>query len=247
MKQVLGCMKKADIDFAMIEDGDRIAVGLSGGKDSTLLLHALSLYRQFSRKKYTLHAFTVTLGLRPFDTTPLAKLCEELKVAYTVRETDIAEILFTQRKEKNPCSLCAKMRRGILMNLANEFHCNKLALGHHGDDGVETLLMSLLYENRLHTFHPVTYLSRADVTAIRPMVYMEEKHIQKVVRRLNLPVVKNPCPVDGHTKRQEIKELLTTLSKSYPHIRESLLQALRKDHQYGLWNKPTQKEKPEKS
>ncbi len=238
MKQVLGCIRKADVDFNMIAPGDRIAVGVSGGKDSVLLLYALWLYKQFSRKEYSLHAFTVSMGLEPFDTSPIQNLCQQLGIAFTLRKTDIAHILFEDRKEKNPCALCAKMRRGILNNLANEQGCNKLALGHHAEDAIETLLMSLLYENRIHTFHPVTYLSRADLTAIRPMAYLSEKQVKRVVRQLDLPVVKNPCPVDGHTKRQEMKELLDSLNKTYPNIRQGLLHALRADKQYSLWEKP---------
>ncbi len=238
MKQVLGCIRKADRDFHMIQSGDKIAIGVSGGKDSLLLLYALSLYKQFSKKDYSLHAFTISLGLEPFHTDSIKALCDDLQVPFTLRKTDIAQILFEERKEKNPCALCSKMRRGILNNLANEFHCNKLALGHHSEDAIETLFMSLLYENRLHTFHPVTYLSRADITAIRPMVYLNEKHIRKVSHQLQLPVVKNPCPVDGHTKRQEMKDLLDQLSKTYPQIREGVLHALRSDKQYGLWEKP---------
>lgn len=242
MKQVLGCIRKADRDFDMIHPGDRIAIGVSGGKDSVLLLYALWLYQQFCRKEYSLHAFTLSIGLEPFDAAPIEKLCQELSIPFTLRKTDIAHILFEQRKEKSPCALCAKMRRGILNNLANEYGCNKLALGHHAEDAIETLLMSLLYENRLHTFHPVTYLSRADITAIRPMVYLREKQVKKVVRALDLPIVKNPCPVDGHTKRQEMKDLLDSLSKTYPQIRESLLHALRSDDQYRLWEKPAKEE-----
>lgn len=238
MKQILGCIRKADLDFNMITPGDKIAVGVSGGKDSVLLLHALALYKKFSKKDYSLHAFTVSMGLEPFDTGKIEALCRELEIPFTLKKTDIAQILFEDRQEKNPCALCSKMRRGILNNLAKEYGCNKLALGHHSEDAIETLLLSLLYENRLHTFHPVTYLSRADITVIRPMVYAREKHIQKLARTLALPIVKNPCPVDGHTKRQEMKDLLDTLSKPYPQIRESLLQSLRSEEQYSLWEKP---------
>ena len=237
MKTVLGCIRRADQDFDMIATGDRIAIGVSGGKDSLLLLQALALYRKFSHKQFSLEALTLKMGLEPFDTAPIASLCERLEVPYTAIDTDIAEILFVHRKESNPCALCAKMRRGGLNELALEKGCRKLALGHHREDVIETLLMSLLFEGRLHTFHPVTYLSRTGMTVIRPMVYLPEKHVIHMAKELRLPVVHNPCPANGHTKRQEMKELLATLSKTYPEIRERMLHALQNKEQYGLWDK----------
>ena len=237
MKTVLGCIRKADTDFEMIAPGDRIAVGVSGGKDSLLLLHALSLYRRFSGKDFTLQAITLKLGLEPFDVTPIAALCERIDVPYTVIDTEIAHIIFDLRKETNPCALCAKMRRGALNDAAKALGCNKVALGHHRDDAIETLLMSLLFEGRLHTFHPNTYLSRKGVTVIRPMIYVPEKHVKHMVRVLDLPVVKNPCPADGHSKREEIKSLIRTLSRDYPQIKDYMIAALRNTDQYGLWDK----------
>ena len=237
MKTVLGCVRKADTDFEMIAPGDRIAVGVSGGKDSLLLLHALSLYRKFSGKDFTLQAITLKLGLEPIDVAPIAALCERLDVPYTVIDTEIAHIIFDLRKETNPCALCAKMRRGALNDAAKALGCNKVALGHHRDDAIETLLMSLLFEGRLHTFHPNTYLSRKGVTVIRPMIYVPEKHVKHMVRVLDLPVVKNPCPADGHSKREEIKSLIRTLSRDYPQIKDYMIAALRNTDQYGLWDK----------
>jgi len=237
MKTVLGCVRRADQDFHMIAAGDKIAVGVSGGKDSLLLLHALALYKRFSHMDYTLHAFTMSMGLEPFDTTGIQALCDELNVPFTRRDTQIGEILFDIRKEKNPCALCAKMRRGVLNDLAVEYGCNKLALGHHREDALETLLMSLLYEARLHTFHPVTYLSRTNLTIIRPLVYLSEKHVIHMAKELKLPIVKSPCPYDGHTKRQEMKDLLKDLTKRYPDAKEYMLSALKNDKEYGLWNK----------
>ena len=237
MKEILGCIRRADQDYHMIESGDRVAVGVSGGKDSVLLLYALSLYRKFSGKDFTLQAITLKLGLEPFDVAPIAALCDKLDVPYTVIDTEIAHIIFNVRKETNPCALCAKMRRGALNDAAKELGCNKVALGHHRDDAIETLLMSLLFEGRLHTFHPNTYLSRKGVTVIRPMIYVPEKHVKHMVKVLDLPVVKNPCPADGHSKREEIKELIRTLSRDYPQVKDYMIAALRNTEQYGLWDK----------
>jgi len=236
MKIVLGCIRRADQDFDLIADGDRIAVGVSGGKDSLLLLSALSLYRKFSHKNFKLEALTLKMGFEPFDTAPVAALCEGLEVPYVTRDTDIADILFVHRKETNPCALCAKMRRGALNNLARERGNNKLALGHHREDALETLMMSLLFEGRLHTFHPKTYLSRCDITVIRPMVYLPEAEVKRMAKVLELPVIHNPCPANGNTKRQEMKELLADLSKTYPQLKERMLHALQNKAQYGLWD-----------
>ena len=236
MKTVLGCIRKADTDFGMIAPGDRIAVGVSGGKDSLLLLYALSLYRKFSGKDFTLQAITLKLGLEPFDVSGIAQLCERIDVPYTVLDTEIAHVIFDIRKESNPCALCAKMRRGALNDAAVAAGCNKVALGHHREDAIETLLMSLIFEGRLHTFHPNTYLSRRNITVIRPMVYVPEKHVIHMVRTLELPVVKNPCPADGNSKREEIKQLIATLCKTYPHLKDYMLSALQNTAQYGLWD-----------
>ena len=236
MKTVLGCIRKADTDFDMIAPGDRIAVGVSGGKDSLLLLYALSLYRKFSAKDFTLHAITLKLGLEPFDVSGIAALCKQLDVPYTVIDTEIAHVIFDIRKESNPCALCAKMRRGALNDAALSLGCSKVALGHHRDDAIETLLMSLIFEGRLHTFHPNTYLSRKGITVLRPMVYVPEKHVIHMVRTLELPTVKNPCPEDGNSKREEIKHLIKTLSKTYPQLKDYMLAALRNTEQYGLWD-----------
>ena len=160
MKKTLGCLRRADQDFHLIEPGDRIIIGVSGGKDSLLLLHALGLYRRFSRKDFTLLAVTVTMGLEPFDLSPIRDLCARLGIDYLVRETEIGKIIFEYRQEKNPCALCAKMRRAVLANTCVEQGFNKIALGHHREDAVETLLMSLFYEGRFHTFHPKTTMSR---------------------------------------------------------------------------------------
>lgn len=237
MKEVLGCLRRADEDFRMIAPGDHVAVGVSGGKDSLLLLYALALYRRFSKNPYTLTAVTLTMGLQPFDLGGVRALCETLGVPYIVRETEIGKVIFEERKEKNPCSLCAKMRRGALVDLCLETGANKLALGHHRDDAIETLLMSLFYEGRFHTFHPKTYLSRTGITAIRPLCYLPEYHVRHMVQELNLPVVKSPCPANGETKRQEMKELMQALRKRYPDAPDRFLHALQSDKQYDLWQK----------
>ena len=238
MKEVLGCLRRADEDFHMISPGDHVAVGVSGGKDSLLLLVALALYRRFCKNPYRLTAVTLTMGLEPFDLSGVKKLAQELEVEYVVRETEIGKVIFEERKEKNPCSLCAKMRRGALSDLCRELGCNKLALGHHRDDAIETLFLSMLYEGRIHTFHPVTYLSRSQLTQISPLVYLPEKHVLHMVRTLNLPVVQSPCPANGHTKREDIKELLDGICKRIPNARQLLLSALQNEEQYGLWEKP---------
>mgnify|MGYP002411271497 FL=1 len=238
MKQVLGCLRRADQDFRMIEPGDRVAVGVSGGKDSLLLLYALSLYRKFSKAPFELAAFTLTMGLEPFDTASVAALCEALGVNYTVKKTEIGKIVFEERREKNPCALCAKMRRGALNDLCAESGFNKLALGHHRDDAIETLFLSLLYEGRLHTFHPVTHLPRSGITQIRPLIYLPEKHVIHMAKVLKLPVIPSPCPANGHTKRDEIEALLDGICKKVPNARELMLSAPQNEAQYGLWNKP---------
>lgn len=237
MKKVLGCIRRACEDFHLIEDGDIVAVGVSGGKDSLLLLYALSLYRKFASQRFEVKGLTLTMGLEPFDTSKVAALCEKLGVEYIVRPTEIGRIIFEERHEKNPCSLCAKMRRGALNDLAKECGCNKVALGHHRDDALETLLLCLLHEGRIHTFHPKSYLSKADLTVIRPMVYLPEKHIIHVAREMQLPIIPSPCPANGATEREEMKYLLDSLCKLYPNAREMMLSALQNEAQYGLWNK----------
>lgn len=236
MKKTLGCIRKADQDFGLIAPGDRIAIGVSGGKDSLLLLHALSLYRKFSHKDFSLLAITVSLGLEPFDTAPIRQLCDQLDIPYLVRETEIGKIIFEYRKEKNPCALCAKMRRAVLANTCVEQHCGKLALGHHREDAIETLLMSLFYEGRFRTFHPKSTMSRTGVTVIRPLVYLPESHVKHMVKVLDLPLVHSPCPANGDTSRAEMKDLLRRLRQIFPDANERFLHALQQDH-YDLWQK----------
>ena len=236
MKKTLGCIRKADTDFSLIEPGDRIAVGVSGGKDSLLLLHALSLYQKFSHKDFSLLAVTVGMGLEPFDLTGVRKLCGDLGIPYIVKNTQIGEIIFDLRQEKNPCALCAKMRRAVLATACRENGCNKLALGHHREDAIETLLMSLFYEGRFHTFHPKTVLSRTGITVIRPLVYVPESHVRHMDRILSLPVVQSPCPVNGKTTRAEMEQLIRKMKKLFPDAPERFLHALQHEP-YDLWQK----------
>lgn len=247
MKEILGCIRRADQDFGMIEDGDRVAVGVSGGKDSLLLLYALSLYRRFSPHPFTLQAVTLTMGLEPFDLSGVQALCDRLEVPYVVRETQIGRIVFEERREKNPCALCAKMRRGALNDLCRELGVTKLALGHHRDDALETLLMSLLYEGRLHTFQPVTRFDRTPLVQIRPLIYAPEKVIVHYARRLDLPVVASPCPANGRTKREDMKDLLDLICRRVPNARELMLSALRNTEQYGLWPAARRADEPRNS
>ena len=236
MKTTLGCIRRADEECHMIQPGDKVAVGVSGGKDSLLLLHAMSLYRMVRHQDFDLCAIMLTTGKEKPDTSAIEALAQEVGVPLTVRHTELYQILFEIRKDPNPCALCAKMRRAMLCDVCKELGANKLALGHHRDDALETLLMSLLYEGRLHTFHPCSYMSRSQLTVIRPMIFLPEKHVIHMQKELNLPVLKNPCPADGYTKRQEMKELLSELTKRYPTLKDSMLSALKNEAQYSLWN-----------
>jgi len=236
MKTTLGRLRRADQDYQLIDPGDHVAVGVSGGKDSLLMLYTLSLYRRV-RKDFTLQAIMLTSGPTPPDTTAIEAFCAKLDVPIVVRYTDLYQILFELRNDRSPCPLCAKMRRAMLCDMSLELGCTKLALGHHREDALETFLMSLIYEGRIHTFHPKTYMSRTGITVIRPMVYLPERDVIHMQRKLDLPVLHNDCPANGHTKRQEMKELLHELAKRYPHLEETMLSALKNDEQYSLWER----------
>lgn len=237
MKRVLGYLRRAAEEFDMIKDGDRIAVGVSGGKDSMLLLYALWLYKKFMKIDYEFAAVTVDLGFGNFDTERISEFAAKYNVPYIVKKTDIAEIVFDVRKEKNPCSLCARMRKGAFYSAAKEAGCNKAAFAHSADDVIETFLLSLIYEGRLNVFAPVTYLDRQEITLIRPFVYLPEKEIISAVKRLGIPVAKNPCPMDGVSKRQDAKELVKTITGMNPHARQNLLTAIRNTETYNLWDR----------
>lgn len=226
MRKILSGMRRAIQDYNMISSGDRIAVGVSGGKDSLALLCALSAYRRFSEVSFEVMGVTLNMGFKGVDYSPIKALCNELDVEYVVRDTDIAEILFDVRKEKNPCSLCAKMRRGAVNDLAKEHGCNKVALGHHNEDVIETFFLSLFYEGRLNCFSPVTYLSRIDMDVIRPLIYVSEGDIKGFAKRENLPIIKNPCPMDGVSKRQEMKDFINERNEIDHHFKTRMMTAI---------------------
>ncbi|HBH12238.1 MAG: tRNA(Cytosine32)-2-thiocytidine synthetase [Clostridiales bacterium 38_11] len=236
MKQILGGMRKAIEAYEMIEDGDKIAVGVSGGKDSMLLLYALKLYQKFSPVKYELAGVTVSLGFKNFDLSPVGSFCQEIDVPYYIVDTDIEEIVFHVRKEKNPCSLCSKMRNGALHNKIKEIGFNKVALGHHADDVIETMFLSMLYSGRIATFKPVTYLSNKDIFNIRPLIYLKEAQVIGAIKDNNIPVVQSICPMDKTSKREEVKKLLKNIYKEIPEGRERLFQAIKNKDQYNLWS-----------
>lgn len=226
LQRVLSEVRKALDDYHMIAEGDKIAVGISGGKDSLTLLYALSSLRRFYPHPFDLVAVTVDLGFANLDLTEIKKLCEKLEVPYTVVKTQIGQIIFEQRQENNPCALCAKMRKGALNEAMKQLGCNKIAYAHHMDDVVETMMLSLLYEGRFHTFSPVTYLDDTGLTVIRPLIYMKEADVIGFVRKYEVPVVKSPCPADGHTKREYVKQLLKQLNTENPGVKQRMFTAI---------------------
>ena len=226
LQQVLSQVRRAADDYEMIQDGDKIAVGISGGKDSLTLLYALSALRRFYPHPFELHAVTVDLGFENLNLGKIEALCKELDVPYTIVPTQIASIVFDQRKEKNPCALCAKMRKGALNEAIRGAGCNKIAYAHHKDDVVETLMLSLIYEGRFHTFAPVTFLDRMNLTVIRPLVYMKEADVIGFVHKHDVPVVKSPCPADGHTRREYVKQLLRQLNLENPGVKDRMFTAV---------------------
>ena len=226
LQQLLSFTRKAVDEYQMIQEGDHIAVGISGGKDSLTLLYALHGLKRFYPNKFELSAITVDLGYEEFDLDPVHELCQELGVPYKVVKTDIAHILFEERKESNPCSLCAKMRKGALNDAVKEMGCNKVAYAHHKDDIIETMLLSLIFEGRFHSFSPKTYLDRMDLTVIRPIMFVDEADVIGFKNKYNLPVVKSKCPVDGYTKRQYAKELVRQLNTEHPGAKNRMFTAI---------------------
>ena len=225
MQKMMGLVRRCAEDYNMISPGDRIAVGVSGGKDSLVLLQILSGLREYM--DFTLEAITIDMGLG-MDYSGIAGFCEKLGVPFTCVPTQIGPIIFDHRQEKNPCSMCAKMRRGALNQAIVDMGIRKIALGHHYDDAVETFVMSLIYEGRISCFQPVTDLDRTGVIQIRPMLYVHEKTVENFATRMELPVLQNRCPVDKHTKREEIKQLVYTLSQTYPDLKERIFGAMQR-------------------
>ena len=228
IKRVLSYVRRAVDDYEMIREGDKVAVGVSAGKDSLTLLCAMAELRRFYPKKFELCAITVNMGFEGADFSEISALCERLGVPYHIIPTQISKVIFDVRKEKNPCSLCAKMRRGALYRGAKELGCTSVALGHHFDDVVETFMLNLFYEGRIGCFQPVTYLSNTDITMIRPMIYMPEKDVRYFSNKEALPVMKSPCPADGNTEREEMKQLLARLERENRGLRYRIFGAIQR-------------------
>ena len=235
MQKILGQVRRCVEDYHMIDAGDVVAVGVSGGKDSLVTLTALARLRAFYPIPFTVRAITLETGAPGMSFDAVADLCRQLEVPYTRIQVPVYDIVFNQRKEKNPCSLCAKLRRGSLNTALTDLGIRKIALGHHYDDAIETLLMNLLFEGRIGCFQPVTYLDRTGITQIRPLLYCREEEIRRVTRRLELPVVENPCPANGRSRRQEVKELIAGLEGRYPDLKQKLFGSLQRYPLYG-WN-----------
>lgn len=237
MQKIIGAMRRAIKDFALLSDGDKVAVGVSGGKDSLALLTALSLYKKFSPEKFDLVGVSIDVGF-PEGEEGLKKVkeySESLGTEFYIEKTDIAQIIFDERKETNPCSLCSKMRRGALNTVAQKLGCNKVALGHHTDDVLDTFLLSFIYEGRLSTFKPKTYLDRMDLTVIRPFIYVFEGDIRGAEKRLSFPTYKNPCPADHKTEREYMKNLVASITKDIPIARDRMTSAIVHPERYNLF------------
>lgn len=226
LQQLYSYTRKAIDDYHLIDSGDKIAVGISGGKDSLALLYALSGLRRFYPNSFDLVAVTVDLGYEGFDLAPIQKLCNELEVPYHIVHTEIGKIIFEERKEASPCSLCAKMRKGALNTAIKELGCNKVAYAHHMDDVIETVFLSMIFEGRFYSFPPKTYLEDTDITIIRPMIYVSEAEVKGFQNKYQLPVVKNPCPVDGNTKREYVKNLIRQMNLDHPGVKTRLFHAI---------------------
>jgi len=246
MQKMLSYVRRCVEDYDMIQEGDRIAVGVSGGKDSLALLKTLKALSRFYPKRFELVAITLDMGFPDADFSPVARFCEELAVPYRCVKTDIKAVVFDIRKEENPCSLCAKLRRGALHDAALAEGCPTVALGHHFDDAVETYMLSLFFEGRISCFQPKSFLDRKGITLIRPMLYVPEKKIRSFAKKENLPVAKNPCVADGATKREEIKQLLLTLERQYPDLREHIFGAMQRYPIRGWERLPRERPRREK-
>ena len=229
MQRILSHMRKAIEEYKMIEEGDKIAVCLSGGKDSISMLQALKNLQIFYPKKFTLIAISINPGFEFFDTNFLQKICDDLQIPLFIENSNAKEIVFDIRKEKNPCSLCANLRRGVINSVAIREGCNKIALGHNQDDVLETFLLNLFYTGNIHTFSPVSYMDRSQVTLIRPFIYTPEKEIRRFIRKHEIKVMPKVCPMDGTSKREDMKQLIFTLTKTIPMIRANLFGAIQRN------------------
>lgn len=234
-KRLLKPMRKTILQYNMIEDGDRVAVGLSGGKDSSTLLYLLTLLQKQLPFRFEIVPISLTLGFDGMDLSPMQKFVNNLGHELHIKETNISQVVFDIRQEKNPCSLCANLRRGILYDYAKALGCNKVAYGHHLDDGIETFFMNLLFGGKLGVFQPVSYMSRLDISLIRPMIAIEENSIIQFVKAKEIPIIHNPCPADKHTKREEMKELINHLSVKYPNIRQNFFNAVTNVKEEDFW------------
>lgn len=233
-QRIVNAMHRAIKKYNLIENGDKVAIGVSGGKDSLCLLKALSLYQKHSKEKFDIVAICIDMFNGKYNFDKITNYCKELNVELKIVPTQISEIVFDIRKEKNPCSLCANLRRGILNSTAKELNCNKVALGHHADDLIETFFLSMFYEGRLNTFLPSVYLSKVDITVIRPFMFVNEIQIEN--EKENLPIFKNPCPADKNTKREEIKTFINNLEKKY-NCKKNIFNAIIEKDRYNLFNK----------
>lgn len=233
LQQLYSLTRQALDDYKMIQSGDKIAIGISGGKDSLALLYSLAGLRRFYPVNFSIHAVTVDLGFENLNLDDIQQICDSLEVPYTIIRTEIGKIVFDDRKETNPCSLCAKMRKGALNTKMKELGCNKIAYAHHRDDVLTTMLMSLFYEGRFHTFCPVTWLDKTNLQVIRPFIYIPEANIKGFINKYNIPVVKSPCPADGNTKRKYISELLQQLNRENPGIKDRMFTAIQNSNMEG--------------
>ena len=229
MQRILSYMRKAIEDYNMIEENDKIAICLSGGKDSITMLHAFKALQRFYPKKFDIIAISIDPGFEFFDTDFLQNMCDKLEIPLFIEKSNAKEIVFDIRKEKNPCSLCANLRRGIINSVAIREGCNKIALGHNEDDVLETFLLNLFYTGSINTFSPVSYMDRSKITLIRPLIYTSEKDTRRFVRKNNLEVMPKVCPMDGTSKREDMKQLIFTLTKNIPMIRANLFGAIQRN------------------
>ncbi len=228
MQKILSYVRRGVQDFSMIQEGDKIAVGLSGGKDSTTLLLALHELKRFYPIQFSLCAIAIDMGFEGVDFSPMQALCSTLDIPLTIHQSNIAHVVFEKRSERNPCSLCAKLRHGMLHAKAHTAGCHKVALGHHYDDAIETFFLCLFHEGRIDCFLPVTYLDRSNITLIRPLVYLPEKEIVRYAAKTNLPIVHNPCPANGCTQRQVMKDFIRQKSKHDPSFKKRIFGAITK-------------------